>query len=66
MDISGTGLSSLDLSARLLKEAGVATTPGLDFDPGRGAHWLRLSYAGTEPDVAEGMDRIAGWMGANT
>ena len=66
VDVSRTGLSSLELSARLLEEAGVATTPGLDFDPGRGAGWLRLSYAGTEADVVEGMDRIASWIRANT
>ena len=65
VDIARIGLSSLDLSARLLDEAGVATTPGLDFDPARGVDWLRLSYAGTEADVAEGMDRIASWMRAN-
>ena len=65
VDISRTGLGSLELSSRLLEEAGAATTPGLDFDPRRGAGWLRLSYAGTEADVAEGMDRIADWMGAN-
>ena len=65
VDISRTGLCSLELSSRLLEEAGVATTPGLDFDPRRGADWLRLSYAGTETDVAEGMDRIADWMRAH-
>ena len=64
VDISGSGLSSLDLSGRLLEEAGVAVTPGLDFDPGRGGDWLRISYAGPEPDVAEGMERIRDWLEA--
>ena len=34
------------LAARILAEAGVSVTPGLDFDPRRGAGTLRFSYAG--------------------
>ena len=63
VDVSGTGMDSLALSTALLEEAGVATTPGADFDPGRGGDWLRLSYAGSRADVEEGMARIAGWLG---
>jgi len=49
---------------RLLKEAGVAATPGLDFDRGRGAHFMRLSFAGREEDIVEGVRRMAVWLGA--
>jgi aspartate/methionine/tyrosine aminotransferase len=33
-----------------LNEAGIALTPGLDFDPLRGQRYVRLSFAGTEAD----------------
>ena len=50
---------SLALSAEILEEAGVAVTPGLDFDPARGGRTLRLSYAGATADVAEGLRRLS-------
>ena len=40
---------------RILREAGVAVTPGVDFDPDEGQHWLRFSYAGATPDIREGL-----------
>jgi len=43
----------------LLREQGVATTPGLDFDPARGHRTFRLSFAQAPERVAEGMRRIA-------
>ena len=63
-DVSDRTGDSLALGARLLDEAGVAVTPGLDFDPGRGAGTLRLSYAGSTADVEEGMARLAAWAEA--
>src|SRR3546814_7049226 len=36
---------SLALCKRLLEDSGVATAPGLDFDPERGARFIRFSYA---------------------
>jgi len=54
---------SLDFTRRMLVEAGVAATPGPDFDPERGHAWMRFSFAGTEPDMAEAMDRLQRWLG---
>lgn len=48
--------------ARMLHEAGVAATPGLDFDRARGARTLRLSYAGAQEDVAEAVRRLERWL----
>ncbi len=48
--------------ARLLAEAGVAATPGLDFDPVRGHRTVRFSYAGPTDRVEEGLRRIAAFM----
>ncbi len=63
-DVSAMGEDSRLLAARILREAGVAVTPGLDFDPVRGGSTLRFSYAGTTEDMAEGLRRLAAWTGA--
>jgi aspartate/methionine/tyrosine aminotransferase len=53
---------SVDFARRLLIEAGVSVAPGIDFDTVRGANYIRFSFAGTQMDMAEGMERIAGWL----
>lgn len=63
VDVSAFTDDSTVFCRRLLREAGVATTPGRDFDPARGGQWLRLSYAGAGTEVAEGVARIAAWLG---
>ena len=40
-------------------EAGVALTPGADFDDARGAHWVRLAYCVTADQVNEGLEKLA-------
>lgn len=42
---------------RILNEAGVAVTPGVDFGPG-GEGYLRISYANSLDNIEEGMKRI--------
>lgn len=61
-DIAQLADDSMAFCKRMLHEAGVATTPGLDFDPRRGRKTLRISYAGSEADVAEGVERLAAWL----
>jgi len=48
---------------RMLAECGVATTPGTDFDPGRGSGYLRISFAGSEDEVGGAMDALEEWLG---
>ncbi|MEH3119905.1 MAG: aminotransferase class I/II-fold pyridoxal phosphate-dependent enzyme [Methylorubrum populi] len=48
---------------RMLDEAGVAATPGLDFDPEEGGHHIRFSFAGSQADCAEAVARLKGWLG---
>jgi len=63
-DVSELTDDSRALAARILAEAGVAVTPGLDFDPVRGARTLRFSYAGSTADIAEGLRRLEAWASA--
>ncbi|MDS9468096.1 pyridoxal phosphate-dependent aminotransferase [Paracoccus sp. MBLB3053] len=63
-DVSDLTANSLEFAAEILDKAGVAVTPGLDFDPKRGARTLRFSYAGSTADIAEGLDRLAAFMAA--
>jgi len=51
-------------AAEILEGAGVAVTPGLDFDPGRGAGTLRFSYARATGDIEEGLARLKAFMAA--
>jgi aspartate/methionine/tyrosine aminotransferase len=46
----------------MLEEAGVAATPGVDFDPVRGRQFLRLCYAGSREDMHEAVARIGVWL----
>lgn len=63
-DVSDLTEDSLALSRELLEEAGVAVTPGLDFDPLRGARTLRFSYARSTADIVEGLARLQTHMAA--
>lgn len=46
----------------MLREAGVAVAPGVDFDPHRGHQTIRLSYAGSHADMIEAVQRIGNWL----
>ncbi len=63
-DVSDLTADSLKFCAEILEKAGVAVTPGLDFDPLRGARTLRFSYARGAADIAEGLDRLEAFMAA--
>ncbi|MFB8230935.1 pyridoxal phosphate-dependent aminotransferase [Cellulosimicrobium sp. NPDC055967] len=60
-DVSGDGLDSVTWCERLLAEAGVALTPGTDFDGVHGGDWVRLSFAAAPETVAEAVERIVAW-----
>jgi len=61
-DVSDLTDDSLGLAREILDRAGVAVTPGLDFDPARGGGTLRLSYARATADIEEGLARLARFM----
>lgn len=47
---------------RLLEETGVALTPGIDFDHGRGGGAVRISFAGETATIAEAVVRLRKWI----
>lgn len=61
-DISRFSDDSLNFARRMLNEAGVAATPGIDFDPVNGKHFLRFCYAGSAAEMHEAIERIGGWL----
>lgn len=52
---------SLELSRRILEEAGVAVTPGIDFGDGAEGY-LRFSYANSLENIREGLERIERYL----
>ncbi|HTL63942.1 MAG TPA: aminotransferase class I/II-fold pyridoxal phosphate-dependent enzyme [Pseudolabrys sp.] len=61
-DISSFSADSLDFAKRMLDEASVAATPGIDFDPVNGRHFLRFCYAGSAAEMHEAVARITKWL----
>jgi aspartate/methionine/tyrosine aminotransferase len=61
-DVSRFTNDSVDFTKRMLEEAGVAATPGVDFDPVHGEEFVRFSYAGSAAEMREAMDRIRNWL----
>ncbi|MBE1282405.1 MAG: aminotransferase class I/II-fold pyridoxal phosphate-dependent enzyme [Rhodobacteraceae bacterium] len=61
-DVSDLTDDSRAFASEILEHAGVAVTPGLDFDPERGATTLRFSYARSTADIEEGLERLRNFM----
>ncbi len=61
-DVSRFSSDSFDFATRMLVEAGVAATPGADFDPLHGKNFLRLCYAGARNEMREAVERIGAWL----
>lgn len=61
-DVSRLSNDSATFARRMLDEAGVAATPGADFDTTRGHNFIRFSFAGTPDDMREAIHRLEGWL----
>ncbi len=61
-DVSRFTNDSFDFAKRMLDEAGVAATPGVDFDPLHGRDFLRFCYAGSASEMREAVERIGTWL----
>ena len=62
IDVSKVTNNSTELAIKLLKEAGVSSTPGTDFDYKSGYKFIRFSYAGSNKEIIEGAKRIDNWI----
>jgi len=60
-DVSAMTDDSEAFCKRMLDEIGVAATPGIDFDPGRGRAYVRFSFSGATEDMAEAARRLRAW-----
>ena len=40
----------------------IAATPGIDFDPVNGKHFVRFCYAGSADEMREAVSRIGDWL----
>ena len=58
------GETALTFCQTLMRETGIAITPGNDFDPVNGTHFVRVSFAGREATVTEAADLFETWAKA--
>ncbi len=63
-DVSRFCQDSFDFAKRMLEETHVAITPGVDFDPLNGRHFIRFCYAGSAAEMHEAVERIGRWLHA--
>jgi aspartate/methionine/tyrosine aminotransferase len=61
-DVSHFSDDSLEFAQRMLAQTHVAATPGLDFDPLKGRHFIRFCYAGAGAEMHEAVERITTWL----
>jgi aspartate/methionine/tyrosine aminotransferase len=62
-DVSRFSDDSAVFARRMLEEAHVAATPGIDFDPVHGKDFVRFCYAGSAAEMHEAVARIGRWLG---
>ena len=63
-DVAHLTDDSLSFCQRLLQDTGVATAPGVDFDPVEGHHFIRMSFAVSTPEIEEAISRLEPWFAA--
>jgi aspartate/methionine/tyrosine aminotransferase len=63
-DIGHLTDDSLAFCKRLLRETGVATAPGVDFDPVDGRRFIRFSFAVSTAETEEALRRLTPWFAA--
>ena len=63
-DVGHLTNDSYALCEALLRETGVATAPGIDFDPVEGNRFMRFSFAVSTPLIEEAITRMIPWFAA--
>ena len=61
-DVSAFTQDSWDFAMRLLRETGVAVTPGRDFGEYRAKEFVRIAYTASLPALREGMDALRAFL----
>ena len=61
-DVSRFSDDSFEFARRMLAQTHVAATPGIDFDPLNGRHFIRFCYAGAAAEMHEAVERLANWL----
>lgn len=61
-DIGHLTQDSLAFCEKLLRDTGVATAPGIDFDPVDGGRFIRFSFAVSTPLIEEAIRRMTPWF----
>jgi aspartate/methionine/tyrosine aminotransferase len=61
-DIGHLTDNSLQFCQDLLRATGVATAPGLDFDPVEGHRFIRFSFAVSTAEIEDAIERLAEWF----
>lgn len=61
-DVGHLTQDSLSFCKELLRDTGVATAPGIDFDPVEGGHFIRISFAVSTAEVEEAIRRMVPWF----
>lgn len=61
-DIGHLTNDSLAFCRQLLRDTGVATAPGVDFDPVDGHRHFRMSFAVSTPRIEQAIERMAEWF----
>jgi aspartate/methionine/tyrosine aminotransferase len=61
-DIGHLTDDSVAFCEQLLRDTGVATAPGVDFDPVEGRRFIRFSFAVSTPEIREALDRLRPWF----
>ena len=63
-DIGHLTNDSVAFCEQLLRDTGVATAPGVDFDPVEGHHFIRFSFAVSTPEIGDALSRLRPWFAA--
>ena len=63
-DVSKFTNDSVAFCLKLLEDTGVATAPGVDFDPVEGNRFVRFSFAVSTPEIEEAIARLTEWFAA--
>lgn len=65
-DIGHLTNDSVAFCEQMLRDTGVATAPGVDFDPVEGRRFIRFSFAVSTAEIEDALGRLRPWFAAQT